>query len=190
MWEKLKNIWKSDNLMDEAWKQSFEMLEICNEMYLEAVHVLRETHENKVNEEIRQKDKIVNKYERSVRKNVITHLAVQSPADLAQGMVLVSIVIDIERLGDYTKNIVGLATMHPEILKGGKLEKDIKKIEEAIKDQYINKVSKGSFIAVLYLTIDNAPTIPSDKARFEEIVITMAVVIIVIPTKLIAKLLL
>jgi phosphate transport system protein len=138
MWEKLKNIWKSDNLLDEAWKQSFEMLEICNEMFLEAVHVLRETHENKVDEKIRAKDKIVNKYERNVRKNVITHLAVQSPIDLAQGMVLVSIVIDIERLGDYTKNIIGLASMHPEILKGGKLEENLKKIENAVKDQFIN----------------------------------------------------
>jgi hypothetical protein len=29
MWNILKNLWKEDNLLDEAWKQSFEMLNIC-----------------------------------------------------------------------------------------------------------------------------------------------------------------
>ena len=136
MWNKLKNFWKEDNLLDEAWKQSFQMLEICNEMFKEAMRVLRETKETDVNQAIRKKDKKVNKYEREVRKKVLTHLAIQSPSGLAEGMALVSIVIDIERLGDYTKNIVDLATYYPDTLKAGKFEEDLKKVESAIRKNF------------------------------------------------------
>ena len=52
--------------------------------------------------------------------------------DIYSGLVLVSIIIDIERLGDYTKNIVELAENHPKKLKGGKCEKDLKKVEKAV----------------------------------------------------------
>lgn len=136
MWAKLKNIWKSDNLLQEAWNQSFEMLEICKEMFLEAMRVLRETRDTKVNEEIRQKDKTVNKFEREVRKKVMMHLSVQSPAGLPEGMVLISIVIDIERVGDYTKNIVDLALHHREKLMGGDFEDDLHKVELAVIDNF------------------------------------------------------
>ena len=112
MWSMLKNFWQSDNLLDEAWNQSFQMLKICDEMFEEAIRVLRHTKKTDVNEAIRKKDKKVNKYEREVRKKVMTHLALQSPSGLAEGMVLISIVIDIERLGDYTKNIVSICIVN------------------------------------------------------------------------------
>jgi phosphate transport system protein len=137
MWEIIKNIWKSDNLLKEAWSQSFEMLDICQEMYLEATRVLRKTMDTKVDDKIRQKDKTVNKYERDVRRKVMTHLSIRAPQGLPEGMVLISIVIDLERLGDYTKNIVDLALQYKDILKGGKFEADLKKIEAAVKDNFI-----------------------------------------------------
>jgi len=136
MWEKIKNFWKSDNLLDEAWDNSFEMIKISQEMFLEAVKVLRKTHDTTLDEKIKKQDKIVNKYERDVRKKVMTHLSLQAPKGLPEGMVLISIVIDIERLGDYTKNIVELASRRKDILEGGKLESDLKKIEEAVKDNF------------------------------------------------------
>jgi phosphate uptake regulator len=136
MWQKLKNFWKSDNLLDEAWKQSFQMLEITQEMFLEAVRVLRETKNTDVDEEIRKKDKTINKFEREVRKKVMTHLSLRAPSGLPEGMVLISIVVDMERLGDYTKNIVELALYHEDILEGGLLEDELKKVEEAVKDNF------------------------------------------------------
>jgi Na+/phosphate symporter len=136
MWDKLKKFWKSDNLLDEAWKQSYHMIEICQEMFLEAIRVLRETHTTDVDEKIRQKDKTVNKFEREVRKKVMTHLSLRAPQGLPEGMVLISIVIDMERLGDYTKNIVELASLHENILSGGALEGELQKVETAVKDNF------------------------------------------------------
>ncbi len=127
----------ADNLLKQAWRQSFEMLEICQEMFIEAMTILRERNDANLSEEIRQRDKIVNKYEQEVRRKVMTHCTVQGPTAVPGGMALVSIIIDIERIGDYTKNIVDLARNHPTRLQGGMLEDDLRRIEAAVKDNFI-----------------------------------------------------
>jgi len=135
----LIQIWKSSNLMDQAWKESFEMLEITNSMFLEAVRILRESDDIEIKKEIREKDKIVNHYLRDVRRKVLTHCSLEGRKEgreLPSGLALISIVIDIERVGDYTKNVVDLVTYRPEKLNGGILEKNTRKIELAVKDNF------------------------------------------------------
>jgi len=133
MWKELISLWESDNLLQQAWEETFEMLEIDEEMLLEACRSLRESDSGEINKEIRRKDKIVNKYERDVRRKVITHCTVQGPTQLPAGMVLVSIIIDVERIGDYAKNMFDLAGYHPQRLHGGKFEDDLKRVEDAVK---------------------------------------------------------
>jgi len=133
MWKELISLWKSDNLLQQAWEATYEMLEIDEEMLLEACRSLRESDSGEVNKEIRRKDKVVNKYEREVRRKVMTHCTVQGPTQLPAGMVLVSIIIDVERIGDYAKNMFDLAGYHPQRLHGGKFEDDLKRIEDAAK---------------------------------------------------------
>ncbi len=125
MWKEIINLWRSDDLLQQAWNESFEMLEIAQEMYVEAVRILRESDDTVVNKEIRQKDKEVNKYEQEVRRKVMTHCTLQGSEELPGGMVLVSIVIDIERIGDYCKNILDLAEVHPARLTVGAYEESI-----------------------------------------------------------------
>jgi phosphate uptake regulator len=45
-------------------------------------------------------------------------------------------VIDLERIGDYTKNITDLAVRHPERLEGGRYEEDLRRIEEGVKGTF------------------------------------------------------
>ncbi len=142
MWNEILSLWSKDNLQKQAWKRSYEMLKITHEMFLEAVRVLREDDTVGVKKEIRAKDKIVNAYVWDVRKMVLTHMASQSPKELSQGMVLISIVIDIERLGDYTKNIVDLAVHHARLLDAKTFEEDLSAIEQAVKRLYA-KTLKG-----------------------------------------------
>ena len=135
MWKELLDFWKSDDLLQQAWNESFDMLKITQEMYIETVHVLR-GDERELDKSVRKKDKIVNQYEQDVRKKVITHLAVKAPSGLPAGMVLVSIVIDIERIGDYAKNMYDLAQNHPNRIQGGKYEDDLVRIESAVMDDF------------------------------------------------------
>jgi phosphate uptake regulator len=132
MIKELMKIFKGDSLLDKAWQQSYDMLDITKDMFIEGMKSLRDRDHNKLETTIYEQDIAVNKYEREVRKNVFNHLTVAGMEDIYSGLVLVSIIIDIERLGDYIKNIVELAENHPKKLKGGKFEKDLKKVEEAI----------------------------------------------------------
>jgi phosphate transport system protein len=136
MWQQIKNFWKSVNLLEESWIKSIEMLKICEDMFQEAHKALREAKERVNLEQLRKKDKLVNKYLRDIRKNVITHLSVQAPKGLPEGLVLVSIGVDIERIGDYSKNIAELATFQQKKLNLGTYKEDIKKIETAVLDSF------------------------------------------------------
>ena len=137
MLKEIKRLWRSDSLLDEAWEQTFKMLEIDEEMFLEATRSLRESDDAEVNLEVRKKDKQVNAFERDVRRKVMTHCALQGPTQLPGGLVLVSIIIDMERIGDYTKNIFDLAINHPKRLHGGILEEDLARVETAVKDVFV-----------------------------------------------------
>jgi phosphate uptake regulator len=136
MWKELLKLWKADNLMLQAWEQSYEMLELDHEMMLEAMRVLRESDENEMNSKIRKKDKIVNKFEREVRKKVLTHMSVHGPVSMPAGLILITIIIDIERIGDYTKNIADLAREQKKKLHVGSHENCLQGVESAVKDMF------------------------------------------------------
>ncbi|MEE2876461.1 MAG: PhoU domain-containing protein [Candidatus Neomarinimicrobiota bacterium] len=141
MWKELTNLWRSDDLLQQAWSESYEMLEIAQKMYVEAVRILRESEDTVINLEIRQKDKEVNKYEQEVRRKVMTHCTLQGSEELPGGMVLVSIVIDIERIGDYCKNILDLAEVHPAKLTVGAYENSLYGIEKEVRSRFGETIS-------------------------------------------------
>jgi phosphate uptake regulator len=137
MWEKIKSFWKSVNLLEESWNKSIEMLETCEQMFQQAQLALRVSKEDFDIEQLRKKDKLVNKFLREIRKNVVTHLSVYAPKGLPEGLILVSIAIDIERIGDYCKNIADLSTRQSKNLAGGIFNEQIKEIEAAILDSFL-----------------------------------------------------
>ena len=136
MWKELARLLRSSDLMNQAWAASRTMLDVGQEMMLEAMRVLRETDDAAVSKEIRAKDKLVNQYERDVRRMVMTHCTLQGAGELPSGMVLISIVIDIERIGDYTKNIMDLAVAHPGRLVIPEFENELQAIESAVKSRF------------------------------------------------------
>ena len=137
MFKKWLAIFKTDTLMHRAYQRSFEMLDITLAMYVEAKESLRQREDNEVNLQIKETDKKVNSYEREVRRMVFNHLAVMGTADLPSGLVLISIIVDIERIGDYAKNMVELALEHPGKLHGGEFEEKISRIEETLGDNFV-----------------------------------------------------
>ncbi len=137
MWKNLIKIWRTDNLLNDAWGESFQMLQIDQEMFLEAVRVLRETDGATESAGILRMDAKVDAYEQEVRRKLMTHCSVQGPSEMPQSMVLVTLVIDLERIGDYVKNIVNLAVNHPRRLEGGHLEGDLRRVEEAVKHNFV-----------------------------------------------------
>lgn len=136
MFKKFRELFGSENLLDQAYETTVKMLETDFEMYKAARHSLRESETAELPVDVRKKDKQINKFERQVRRNVLTHLTVAGNANLVPGLILVSIVIDVERIGDYTKNIVDLAEGHPGKLLGGSFESNLNDIETAVIENF------------------------------------------------------
>lgn len=145
MFKEWLSIFQKDTLMDRAYRRSYLMLDITHDMFLNAKTSLRYTDGNQVDTDIYDRDAEVNTYEREVRRDVFNHLVVSGVGKLPSGLVLVSIIIDIERIGDYTKNIVELALHHPGKLHGGKFEPDLQRVEGAVEDSFVR--TKESFKA-------------------------------------------
>jgi Na+/phosphate symporter len=136
MIKEILSVFKSNTLMDRAFQRSYDMLDLTYKMFLSAKKVLRETEHTQVDVDLSDKDIEVNKYQREVRKDVFNHLILTEGEQLSSGLVLVSIVIDIERIGDYTKNIVEIAQNHPQRLHGGMFEDDLIRIEESVDENF------------------------------------------------------
>jgi len=136
MFKKWLEIFKKDTLLDRAFKRSFEMLDLTRIMFIKSRESLRQKEDSQIDINIRDKDHEVNKYEREVRRDVFNHLAVRGTSNLSSGLALISIIIDIERIGDYTKNMVELAMTHPGKLSGGKFEDEIQKIGDDVTEQF------------------------------------------------------
>lgn len=136
MFKKWLEIFKKDTLLDRAFRRSYEMLDLTRIMFIKSRESLRKLEDGQIDIDIRDKDIEVNKYEREVRRDVFNHLAVRGTSTLSSGLALISIIIDIERLGDYAKNMVELALTHPGKLSGGKFEDEIQKIGDDVAEQF------------------------------------------------------
>jgi len=134
--KELIELWRSDNLLTQALNRSHAMLESTEEMFIESVKSLRESDTGEMGMDVYKKDQMVNEYQREVRGKVLKHLAITGGANIIPGLILTSIVIDIERIGDYTKNIKDLAVAHPKRLECASYEEDIQKIEKGVAELF------------------------------------------------------
>ena len=136
MFEKFRELFSSENLLDSALADTVTMLKFDHQMYEASRKVLREEDTADLPFDIRQTDRKIHKFEREVRRNVLTHLTIAGTTNLVPGLALVSIVIDVERIGDYTKNIVDLADTHEKRLLGGSNEQLLKELEQILGQQF------------------------------------------------------
>jgi phosphate transport system protein len=71
--------------------------------------LMGQTSPHEVGAELRATDHKVNEAERDIRRELVVHASVQGAIDTPAILVYMSIVKDIERIGDYAKNIFDLA---------------------------------------------------------------------------------
>ena len=125
-----------DNLQVQALSECYEMLDMCHTMVTASVESLRHSDTADVAVDIYEMDQKLNAFERGVRRKVMTHLSLGHTSDIGSGLTLVSIVIDLERIGDYSKNIYDLAVNHPGRLAVGKHVSEVERIETAALENF------------------------------------------------------
>ena len=142
MFDRVISLWKSEDLLSQAWEESFEMMVLSNEMFSAAIRYLRRGEKIKTLKSLKKRDREINEFQKSVRKKVVTHFSVsQKVEDFPSGLVLLNIVVDVERLGDYTKNILDLAIHYPDPLVSEDCLNSLKEIEDDILSRFTDTLT-------------------------------------------------
>ena len=133
IFREIVNLWKSEDLLSQAWDESYKMMMLSNEIFTQAIKYLREGENKDIIKALKKRDIEINIFQRDVRRKVVTHYAIsQDIDDLPNGLVLLNMVVDVERVGDYTKNILDLALNHPNIIKSEEFSEDLYHVEQEV----------------------------------------------------------
>lgn len=65
-----------------------------------------------VRQDLLDTDKRIDKFEQSIRRQIVVHASVHGARQIPEMMVLMSVAKDAERIGDYAKNIFALTSHH------------------------------------------------------------------------------
>ena len=142
MFDRVISLWKSEDLLSQAWEESFQMMVLSNEMFSAAIRYLRRGEKIKTLKNLKKRDREINEFQKSVRKKVVTHFSIsQKVEDFPSGLVLLNIVVDVERLGDYTKNILDLAIHYPDPLVSEDCLNSLKEIEDDILSRFTDTLT-------------------------------------------------
>ena len=101
MFKNLMSFWKGKDFLTEVLGDFRKMLEDTKYMFENVTEALIA---GKTTPELRDKtyevDKNVNRMEREIRKRIVEHLSIQPSVDVPVSLVLMSVVKDVERVGD------------------------------------------------------------------------------------------
>jgi phosphate uptake regulator len=137
MLRELLSIFRSDKPLAAMGKNFQEMLRLAQQMTVQAgdmffSDVVKPDERTK----IYKTDVAVNKLERTIRKQVIAHLSFGNSASLPYCLLLMSLVKDVERIGDYAKNLSEARELHPDPLPDDEIIAELKEVREGVELEF------------------------------------------------------
>ena len=141
MWEKFIKTLKKKSLTEQIEDKLIESLKMDKEMFTNAKFALRNKGNLAIAEQVIKDDKRINKSERTVRRKLLTHFAISDKIDIGSGFTITSIIIDIERIGDYAKNIADLAILMEDKFTCEVFDDKVKFIENKIEAMFIKTIT-------------------------------------------------
>jgi phosphate uptake regulator len=137
MLQELLSIFRPGNPLKQMGDEFTEMLRIAYEMTLSAGKLyFREETSPEARTEIYRQDIRVNKLERSIRKRVTSHLALGYPQHLPYCLLLMSQVKDVERLGDYAKNLAEVPDVYSGPMPDDGLVAELHEMRHEVEDGF------------------------------------------------------
>jgi phosphate uptake regulator len=129
----LFDAWRGPGLVSKMFDEFEHMLALVGEMFASACAGCSGTVDvDAARDDLRSRDKEVNKLQRSIRRQIVEHLIAEPGTDVPACLVLMSIVKDAERLGDYSRALFDAARISCPAVQGGKYAAALRKIEAAI----------------------------------------------------------
>jgi phosphate uptake regulator len=113
MLRELIDAWRGRDLLSQMLGEFQEMIDDGEWMFRTAGDVLeREVPPGEVHEAFFSRDKKINASEKNIRRRIVEHLSLRRDADVPACLVLMSVVKDAERIGDFCKNIYEVACLY------------------------------------------------------------------------------
>jgi phosphate transport system protein len=132
MFTNLLSFWKGKDFLTQVFAEFKDMLEDAEYMFKAVCSCLLDrAEEPDLKQKIHDIDKKVNRLQKDIRKRIVEHLSLQPSVDVTACLLLMSVVKDAERLGDYSKNLYEVT----ELLE--------KPIDRAVFSQYFDNVDKN-----------------------------------------------
>ena len=116
MFGEIWKFWKKETLIDKAEEEVERMLVIAKDMFRIAMSVLLDNEKSRA--DLYKMDRGLNEIQIDVRRKILEHLSINPAMDITASLILITIVVDIERLGDYSKNVLDLSQNIDMKLKG------------------------------------------------------------------------
>ncbi|MBN3039852.1 MAG: phosphate uptake regulator PhoU [Candidatus Omnitrophica bacterium] len=106
MFQNLLRFWQGKDFLSQVLQDFKDMLNDTHEMFDQVCdNIIDGSNVEGLKEKIYCIDRKVNALEKDIRKRIIEHLAMQPSEDVSVSLLLMSVVKDAERLGDYAKNL-------------------------------------------------------------------------------------
>jgi len=100
--------------------------------------LLREEKPETVHDEFFARDKKINDAERNIRRRIVEHLSLRREADVPACLVLMSVVKDAERIGDFCKNLYEVACLYTMNFDHGRYITPLKQIRSDVEGLFGN----------------------------------------------------
>ena len=115
MFRELLAAWRKTDPLKEMYEHLITMIEAGEWMFDAAWAAARDgAVPPEFKAAVYRKDIEVNRTERAIRRRIVEHLSVQPGVDVPACLILMSVVKDAERVGDYCKNILEAAELEAE----------------------------------------------------------------------------
>jgi phosphate uptake regulator len=162
MFKELLSIFRGVSPLQEISANFQTMLKLSEEMILEASNIF---WQNKPSSEriakLRQTDVRVNQLERAIRKQAATNVTISGTRNAPYNLLMMSLVKDVERLGDYAKNLAEASQLVDSQLPDDALTRELRAIRDSVETfaKEAGKVFQSSNIARAHeLTVEGRST--------------------------------
>ncbi|MGD2216550.1 MAG: PhoU domain-containing protein [Gemmatimonadales bacterium] len=138
MLRELLAIFRSDEPLHKMGENFAEMLKLTYQMTVKAGDLyFAESVKPDEQTKIYKTDVEVNKLERTIRRQVIAHLSLRGTSpSLPYCLLLMSLVKDVERIGDYAKNLAEIKEYHPDPLPDDEALAQLREIRAAVETSF------------------------------------------------------
>ena len=137
MLRELIEAWKGESLQSRMLSEFDEMLASAEQMYERACDILMNVEAiDDVLEEIIKRDRRIKELEATIRRQLIEHLTIRPGKDISGSLVMMSVVKDAERIGDFCRKIFKMRSRHERKFEHGAYSGLLTEIREGLRDLF------------------------------------------------------